>query len=61
VSSASFELREVDVAELGTDRTLIRTGLQEGEQVVTQNALLLLREIKFAEDSSNVNPMKGKP
>jgi cobalt-zinc-cadmium efflux system membrane fusion protein len=61
VSSASFELREVDVAELGTDRTLIRTGLQEGEQVVTQNALLLLREIKFAEDSANVNPMKGKP
>jgi len=61
VSSASFELREVDVAELGTDRTLIRTGLKEGEQVVTQNALLLLREIKFAEDSSNVNPMKGKP
>lgn len=61
VSSASFELREVDVAELGTDRTLIRTGLREGEQVVTQNALLLLREIKFAEDSANVNPMKGKP
>lgn len=61
VSSASFELREVDVAELGTDRTLIRTGLQEGEQVVTQNALLLLREIKFAEDSANVNSMKGKP
>ena len=61
VSSASFELREVDVAELGTDRTLIRTGLKEGEQVVTQNALLLLREIKFAEDSANVNPMKGKP
>jgi cobalt-zinc-cadmium efflux system membrane fusion protein len=60
VSSASFELREVDVAELGTDRTLIRTGLKEGEQVVTQNALLLLREIKFAEDSANVNPMKGK-
>lgn len=61
VSSASFELREVDVAELGTDRTLIRTGLKEGEQVVTQNALLLLREIKFAEDSANVNSMKGKP
>ena len=61
VSSASFELREVDVAELGTDRTLIRTGLKEGEQVVTQNALLLLREIKFAEDSAQVNPMKAKP
>jgi hypothetical protein len=51
----------VEVAELGTDRILIRTGLKNGEQVVTQNALLLLREIKFAEDSAQVNPMKAKP
>jgi cobalt-zinc-cadmium efflux system membrane fusion protein len=61
VNAASFELREVEVAELGTDRILIRTGLKDGEQVVTQNALLLLREIKFAEDSAQVNPMKAKP
>jgi cobalt-zinc-cadmium efflux system membrane fusion protein len=61
VNAASFELREVEVAELGSDRILIRTGLKDGEQVVTQNALLLLREIKFAEDSAQVNPMKAKP
>ncbi|NBO94790.1 MAG: efflux RND transporter periplasmic adaptor subunit [Betaproteobacteria bacterium] len=56
-----FELRDVDVAELASDRTLIRAGLQEAEQVVTQNALLLLREIKFAEDNAISPPMKSKP
>jgi cobalt-zinc-cadmium efflux system membrane fusion protein len=61
ISPSRFELREVDVAELGSDRMLIRAGLQEGEQVVTQNALLLMREIKFAEDNATNRRMKSNP
>ncbi|MFM1940455.1 MAG: hypothetical protein RLY32_2197 [Pseudomonadota bacterium] len=57
----SFVLREVDVAELGPARTLIRSGLQVGEKIVTQNALLLLKEIKFAEDSDKSASNMGRP
>ena len=61
INATTFELREVEVAELGTSRTIIRSGIKEGESVVVQNALLLSREIKFAEDSIKANQVKNKP
>ncbi len=61
LNATTFELREVEVAELGASRTILRSGIKEGESVVVQNALLLSREIKFAEDSVKANQAKNKP
>ena len=47
-----YRLRAVEVARMGPDRVLLSSGLEAGEQVVAENGLLLMREIKFAEDAA---------
>jgi len=47
-----YRMRSVEVAHLGAERVLLASGLTQGERVVVQNALLLLREMKFAEDAA---------
>ena len=47
-----YRIRSVEVAHLGAERVLLAGGLKPGEQVVMQNALLLMREMKFAEDAA---------
>lgn len=47
-----YRLRAVEVARMGPDRVLLSSGLKAGEQVVAENGLLLMREIKFAEDAA---------
>jgi cobalt-zinc-cadmium efflux system membrane fusion protein len=47
-----FEPRDVKVAHEGANKVLLSEGLKEGEQVVSQNGLLLSRELRIAQDSA---------
>ncbi len=46
-----FETRDVTVVHEGPKRTLIGAGLKEGEQVVSENGLLLARELRLAQEA----------
>ena len=48
-----FEPRDVKVAYEGAQRVLLSEGLQEGEQVVSQNGLLLARELRIAQEAAH--------
>jgi len=47
-----FEPRDVKVAYEGASKVLLSEGLKEGEQVVSQNGLLLSRELRIAQDNA---------
>jgi hypothetical protein len=47
-----FEPRDVKVAHEGANKVLLSEGLKEGEQVVSQNGLLLSRELRIAQDNA---------
>ena len=47
-----FEPRDVKVAYEGAKKVLLSEGLKEGEQVVSQNGLLLSRELRIAQDNA---------
>ena len=53
VGHATLELvRDVKVAYEGARKVLLSEGLKEGEQVVSQNGLLLSRELRIAQDNA---------
>jgi cobalt-zinc-cadmium efflux system membrane fusion protein len=49
-----FETREVQVATAGAQQALVRRGLEAGEQVVADNALLLDRQLRIAQSAAKV-------
>ena len=50
--AGEFEPREVELAYEGPKQVVISSGLKEGEQVVSDNALLLARLLRLAQDAS---------
>jgi cobalt-zinc-cadmium efflux system membrane fusion protein len=52
VQPGVFETREVKLAYQGPRETVVSLGLEAGEQVVTENTLLLAREFRSAEDDA---------
>ena len=48
-----FEPRDVKVSYEGTQKVLLSSGLKEGEQVVSQNGLLLARELRIAQEAAH--------
>jgi cobalt-zinc-cadmium efflux system membrane fusion protein len=48
-----FEPRDVTVSYEGTQKVLLSAGLKEGEQVVSQNGLLLARELRIAQEAAH--------
>jgi cobalt-zinc-cadmium efflux system membrane fusion protein len=58
VQSASgvFEARDVRVFHEGPQRVLLSAGLQAGERVVSENGLLLARELRLAQEASHSTP-----
>jgi membrane fusion protein, heavy metal efflux system len=48
-----FEPRDVKVSYEGAQRVLLSEGLKEGEQVVSQNGLLLARELRIAQEAAH--------
>lgn len=58
-----FEPRDVKVAHEGATKVLLSEGLKEGELVVSQNGLLLSRELRIAQDNAqtgNASAEQGK-
>jgi len=56
-----FESREVVLAHEGPREVLVASGLKEGEQVVTENTLLLARQFRIAQEEARAptaNPAK---
>lgn len=49
----TFESRDVKVLHEGPQRVLVSSGLQEGELVVTENGLLLARELRLAQEAAH--------
>jgi cobalt-zinc-cadmium efflux system membrane fusion protein len=56
VQPGVFETREVQVGRLGPSQIAISHGLEAGELVVSENALLLARELCEAQKSAAVFP-----
>ena len=54
-SSGVFEPRDVKVLYEGAQKVLLSEGLKAGEQVVTQNGLLLARELRIARETAEAN------
>lgn len=50
--AGEFEPREVELAYEGPKQVVISSGLKAGEQVVSDNALLLARLLRLAQDAS---------
>jgi membrane fusion protein, heavy metal efflux system len=50
--TGEFEPREVELAYEGPKQVVISSGLKAGEQVVSDNALLLARLLRLAQDAS---------
>ncbi|MGV0958965.1 MAG: efflux RND transporter periplasmic adaptor subunit [Limnohabitans sp.] len=48
-----FEPRDVKVSYEGAQRVLLSDGLKQGEQVVSQNGLLLARELRIAQEAAH--------
>jgi cobalt-zinc-cadmium efflux system membrane fusion protein len=48
-----FEPPDVKVSYEGAQRVLLSEGLKEGEQVVSQNGLLLARELRIAQEAAH--------
>lgn len=49
-----FEPRDVKVAHEGASKVQLSEGLKEGELVVSQNGLLLSRELRIAQDNAQI-------
>ena len=47
-----FEPRDVELAYEGSKEVVVSSGLQAGEQVVTENALLLARQLRLAQSEA---------
>lgn len=57
----TFELRMVKLNYEGSQVSIISTGIQANEEVVTENSLLLAREFRIAEDTAkNTATLNGK-
>lgn len=56
-----FEPRDVRLSHEGAQRVLIGEGLKAGEQVVTQNGLLLARELRIARDTAEASRTEQEP
>ena len=54
-----FESREVGLSYQGPKDTVVSRGLEAGEQVVTENMLLLVREFRIAQ--SDAKPATNTP
>jgi len=50
-----FEARDVAVFHEGAQRVLLSAGLQAGEQVVSENGLLLARELRLAQETAHIS------
>ncbi|MBD8050168.1 efflux RND transporter periplasmic adaptor subunit [Limnohabitans radicicola] len=48
-----FEPRDVTVSYEGPKQVLLSSGLKDGEQVVSQNGLLLARELRIAQEAAH--------
>lgn len=59
--TGEFEPREVELAYEGAKQVVIASGLQAGEQVVSDNALLLARLLRLAQDESKAPDTKTAP
>ncbi len=53
-SPGLFEPRDVTVLHEGPQRVLVSAGLKEGEQVVSENGLLLARELRLAQEAAHI-------
>lgn len=51
--TGEYQLRAVETVGANSERTLIKSGLEQGESVVSQNGLLLLRELKNSTAAAN--------
>lgn len=56
-----FEGRKISVGYEGLDKVLVTNGLNDGDLVVSENGLLLAREFRNAQASSNPNPIAASP
>lgn len=50
-----FEARDVTVFHEGPQRVLLSAGLKAGEQVVSENGLLLARELRLAQEAAHTS------
>ena len=50
-----FETRDVTVFHEGPQRVLLSAGLKAGEQVVSENGLLLARELRLAQEAAHTS------
>jgi cobalt-zinc-cadmium efflux system membrane fusion protein len=56
-----FEGRKISVGYEGLDKVLVTNGLKGGDLVVSENGLLLARELRNAQASANPNPIAAAP
>ncbi len=61
VQPGVFESREVRIGYSGPGEIVISRGLEVGDQVVKDNALLLARELRDAQESSGATTQAAKP
>ena len=59
VQPGVYESREVEVSYQGPRETVVSRGLEAGDQVVSENMLLLLREFRTAQDDARPAPASG--
>ena len=57
-SAGLFESRDITVSHEGPQRVLVSAGLKEGERVVSENGLLLARELRLAQEAAHIG---GQP
>lgn len=50
---SSFATRDVRIAHEGAQRVLVAQGLQAGDKVVSQNGLMLARELRLAQEAAH--------
>ena len=60
VQPGFFEFREVNINYQGPRETVVSSGLEAGERVVSENALLLLREFRNAQDEAAIPAATNK-
>ena len=60
VQPGVFELRQVELSYQGPRETVVSRGLEVGEQVVSENMLLLAREFRTAQDDARLPAVPDK-
>jgi len=58
VQPGVFEPRDVTLAWLGPREALVKSGLEAGEQVVSENMLLVARQYRIAQEAAEAQPAK---